>query len=101
MLKLARKNELEKIKRISFKINKLLSKFFLDCNILLVDFKLEFGKLGKDLLLADEISPDNCRLIDIKSKKSLDKDVYRENKGDLLLAYKKVYNRIKRKNKIV
>ena len=101
MLKLARKNELEKIKRIFLKINRLLSKFFLDCNILLVDFKLEFGRLGKDLLLADEISPDNCRLVDIKSKKSLDKDVFRDNKGDLLLAYKKVYNRIRRKNKSV
>ncbi len=99
MLNLAKKNDMEKITKMAFKINKLLINFFLEIKIVLIDFKLEFGRLGNEILLADEISPDNCRLHDMVSKSSLDKDVFRENKGDLILAYKKVFNRIRRKSK--
>ena len=97
LLNLATRKEIQKIRRISLRINELLIKYFKAINITLVDFKLEFGKLNSEILLADEVSPDNCRLIDIKSKKSLDKDLFRENKGNLTEAYKIVYNRIKRK----
>ena len=72
-------------------------KYFENLNIILVDFKLEFGEHKGEILLADEISPDNCRLWDKKTRASLDKDVFRNNEGDLLVQYKKVYARIKRK----
>ena len=78
------------IKFLALKINVLLSAFFDKTSILLVDFKLEFGKYNNKILLADEISPDSCRLWDKKSKKSFDKDLFRENKGDLIKAYKKI-----------
>jgi len=82
--------ELKRIKFLALKINVLLSAFFDKTSILLVDFKLEFGKYNNKILLADEISPDSCRLWDKKSKKSFDKDLFRENKGDLIKAYKKI-----------
>jgi len=82
--------ELKRIKFLALKINVLLSSFFDKTSILLVDFKLEFGKYNNKILLADEISPDSCRLWDKKSKTSFDKDLFRENKGDLIKAYKKI-----------
>ena len=91
--------ELEKIKTVSLNINNILTKIFLDVNIKLVDFKLEFGKLQNNqqldsLLLADEISPDTCRLWDVLTKKRLDKDCYRLNIGNLIEAYEEVAQRL-------
>ena len=96
-LKLCNENDLKKVKKIAIKINFLLTKYFNDIKINLIDFKLEFGKYKNQILLADEISPDSCRLWDKSSKKSLDKDLFRENKGDLLEAYTDVLKRIKKK----
>ena len=96
-LKLCNENDLKKVKKIAIKINFLLTKYFNDIKINLIDFKLEFGKYKNHILLADEISPDSCRLWDKSSKKSLDKDLFRENKGDLLEAYTDVLKRIKKK----
>ena len=96
-LKLCNENDLKKVKKIAIKINFLLIKYFNDIKINLIDFKLEFGKYKNHILLADEISPDSCRLWDKSSKKSLDKDLFRENKGDLLEAYTDVLKRIKKK----
>ena len=93
-LKLASKDELEDIENKTILINKLLSNYFNDLNIDLVDFKLEYGKLENNLILADEISPDNCRLWDKDTKQSLDKDLYRNNTGNILTAYKEVLKRI-------
>ena len=101
VLNLCTKNKLDKIKKIAYKVNNLLINFFNNINIILIDFKLEFGEFKGNIILADEISPDNCRLWDKKTKNSLDKDIFRDNKGDLLQEYNKVYKRIKRKYKYV
>jgi len=95
LLKLANKKDIEKIKKIGLKINKLLLKYFKKINFVLVDYKMEFGFLKKDVILADEISPDSCRLWDVKTKLSFDKDIFRENKGDLLKSYLEVLKRLK------
>ena len=99
-LKLASITEINKIKRISIKINNLLSKLFLEANIILVDFKLEYGWYKNDILLADEISPDSCRLWDKKLKSSLDKDLFRQNKGGLIEAYENIFNKLNRKRNV-
>ena len=81
--------EIKKIDRMTLQINKHLKDLFLKKNIILVDFKIEFGRLSsnpKKIVLADEISPDSCRLWDRKSKQKLDKDVFRRNLGSLLSA---------------
>ena len=70
-------------------------KYFKKVNFLLIDYKMEFGVFKKDIILADEISPDSCRLWDIKTKSSFDKDVFRENKGDLIKSYLEVLKRLK------
>jgi phosphoribosylaminoimidazole-succinocarboxamide synthase len=93
----ATKTELKKIDKISTKINKILSSLFIKKKIVLVDFKIEFGRLTsnpKKIVLADEISPDSCRLWDKKSKKKLDKDVFRRNLGSLIKAYEEVASRL-------
>ena len=82
-LNIASENELKKIQNITCKINTLLKDFFNKIEVILVDFKLEFGRVNNQIILADEISPDSCRLWDKKTKKSFDKDVFRENKGPL------------------
>ena len=93
----ANRSELKKIDAMSLKINYLLTNLFRKKNIILVDFKIEFGRLAsnsKKIVLADEISPDSCRLWDIKSKQKLDKDVFRRNLGSLMGAYEEVASRL-------
>ena len=93
----ANRSELKKIDTMSLKINSLLTNLFKKKNIILVDFKIEFGRLAsnpKKIVLADEISPDSCRLWDIKSKQKLDKDVFRRNLGSLMGAYEEVASRL-------
>ena len=93
----ANRSELKKIDAMSLKINSLLTNLFKKKNIILVDFKIEFGRLAsnpKKIVLADEISPDSCRLWDIKSKQKLDKDVFRRNLGSLMGAYEEVASRL-------
>ena len=90
-------SELKKIDKMSLQINKHLRNLFLKKNIILVDFKIEFGRLSsnpKKIVLADEISPDSCRLWDKKTNKKLDKDVFRRNLGSLLSAYEEVASRL-------
>ena len=99
MLNIIDLKELEQIKYTTYKINDILKEFFLNIKLTLVDFKLEFGKNSYgDILLADEFSPDNCRLWDLKVKnvrmKSLDKDRFRNDLGDLIEAYSEINNRI-------
>jgi phosphoribosylaminoimidazole-succinocarboxamide synthase len=93
-LKLASKNELSEIRKYALKINSILVKYLNEKNILLPDFKLEFGKLKGSLVLADEISCDTCRFWDRITGKSLDKDVFRFDKGDVVAAYREVAKRI-------
>lgn len=96
LLKLAEPEDVEKMKEIALEVNEVLKAFFASKDILLVDFKLEFGRTADGrLVLADEISPDSCRLWDAKTKKKLDKDVFRFDLGDLKEAYQELLNRLK------
>ena len=94
-LKLATKEEIETIKKYAFKVNEVLSEYFKTLGIRLVDFKLEFGRLEDGtIVLADEISPDTCRLWDIKTNEKLDKDRFRRDMGGVEDAYKEVFKRL-------
>lgn len=87
--------DLDEIRRHAKKINKILKPYFLSKGLNLVDFKLEFGKdLNGNIILIDEISPDNCRFWDVESGESMDKDRFRQQKGGLKLAYETVLERI-------
>ncbi|RLA66977.1 MAG: phosphoribosylaminoimidazolesuccinocarboxamide synthase [Epsilonproteobacteria bacterium] len=92
--------ELDYIRYMARRINSILVDFYLDLNITVVDFKLEFGR-DKDgnIILIDELSPDNFRLWDVKTGDKLDKDRFREGLGGLIEAYKLVLERIKNRNK--
>lgn len=93
-LKLTSPAELKKIKKAALKINQLLFALLAAQGITLVDFKIEFGRQGKSICLGDEISMDSMRLWDKKSGESLDKDVYRFEKGDVMATYNRVAQRI-------
>lgn len=94
-LNLATRAEIDTIKEYSFKINKYLKDFWLGCGVTLVDFKLEFGRLpGGGIVLADEISPDTCRLWDVESAEKLDKDRFRRDMGGVEDAYNNVMKRL-------
>lgn len=94
-LKLCTKEELETIKRLAFKVNEVLCEFFKGINIRLVDFKIEFGRLADgSIVLADEISPDTCRLWDYTTNEKLDKDRFRRDMGGVEDAYKEVFKRL-------
>lgn len=91
--KIATKEEIEKIKSEALKINKILSDYLAAKDITLVDFKIEFGRLPNgEIILADEISPDTCRFWKLGTMDSLDKDVFREEKGSLMESYTKLAN---------
>lgn len=94
-LKLATKEEIETIKKYSFGVNEQLKEFWRECGVTLVDFKLEFGRLsdGK-IVLADEISPDTCRLWDSKTGEKLDKDRFRRDMGGVEEAYNEIMDRL-------
>ena len=98
VFKWASHSEIEEIKQKALTINTLLMKMFYKIDILLVDFKIEFGRYQSDekikVILADEISPDSCRLWDIKPNEKLDKDRFRRNLGGLIEAYKEVATRL-------
>ncbi|MCX6685039.1 MAG: phosphoribosylaminoimidazolesuccinocarboxamide synthase [Methanoregula sp.] len=93
-LKILTPSELKKVKAIALKINNLLIDLLALQDITLVDFKIEFGKQGSNIYLGDEISMDSMRLWDKKTGESLDKDVYRFNKGDVMATYDTVAYRI-------
>lgn len=96
-LKLATREELAYIRDTTLKINELLKEFFLKLNLKLVDFKIEFGKTENgEILLADEISPDSCRLWDVDTNQKYDKDVFRQDIGDLIETYKAVLARMQK-----
>ncbi len=91
----AGREELKTMKETTLKVNELLTSFFSELGIVLVDFKLEFGK-DKDgnIILSDEISPDTCRFWDKQSGEKLDKDRFRKDLGNVLDAYQEIYKRI-------
>lgn len=88
--------ELNKIYEMTAKINDLLKEFFRKQNINLIDFKLEFGRYNGEIVLADEISPDTCRLWDATTGEKLDKDRFRRDLGNVKDAYVEILNRIRR-----
>lgn len=99
LLDITTKEEIEKLQTLAKQINRHLIDFFRNCGIILVDFKLEFGlDFNQKLLLADEISPDTCRLWDEKEqdsqKRILDKDRFRKDLGQVELAYQQVLKRV-------
>jgi len=88
-MNLATKEELDTIRQTTLKINSIISNYVDKKGVTLVDFKLEFGKTTEgEVILADEISPDTCRFWKKGTTESLDKDVYRESKGDLVSTYR-------------
>lgn len=96
-LNVATENQMSKMRAIALKVNDRLKEIFSEMNIDLVDFKVEFGiDSDNELILADEISPDSCRLIDRDTKKSLDKDVFRKGLGALVPVYKEILGRLEK-----
>ena len=92
---LATEEEVETIKRYAFRVNEVLRAFWAQCGVPLVDFKLEFGRLADGtIILADEISPDTCRLWDSATGKKLDKDRFRRDLGGVEDAYAEVMRRL-------
>ena len=90
-LKLATREEIDLIKKYSFAVNDVLKAFWAECGVTLVDFKLEFGKTADGtIVLADEISPDTCRLWDSKTHEKLDKDRFRRDMGGVEDAYAEI-----------
>ena len=94
-LKLAAPEELATIRRYALTVNRLLQELWKGCGVTLVDFKLEFGRLADGtIVLADEISPDTCRLWDAKTGEKLDKDRFRQDLGGVEEAYSRVMERL-------
>lgn len=94
-LNLASQKEIDDIKRMAFQINDLMKSFFGKMNITLVDFKLEFGRIADgSIVLADEISPDTCRLWDKTTGEKLDKDRFRRDLGGVEEAYQEIMRRL-------
>ena len=94
-LKLATREEIEQIKSMAFKVNEVMKQYFDTLNVTLVDFKLEFGKTADGtIVLADEISPDTCRLWDKTTGEKLDKDRFRRDLGGVEEAYQEIMKRV-------
>ena len=94
-MELATKQEMETIRSYALKIDEVLQKFWRGCGVILVDFKLEFGRLPDGtIVLADEISPDTCRLWDAATGKKLDKDRFRQDLGGVEEAYEEIMARL-------
>lgn len=90
----ATREEIDTIAKYAFRVNEVLCKYFLECGIELIDFKIEFGRYHGQIILADEISPDTCRLWDSKTKEKLDKDRFRRDLGNVEGAYQEVFRRL-------
>lgn len=93
-LGLATQEEIDKITEYAFKVNEVLIDYFKAIGIELIDFKIEFGRYKGEIILADEISPDTCRLWDINTREKLDKDRFRRDLGNVEDAYQEVFKRL-------
>jgi phosphoribosylaminoimidazole-succinocarboxamide synthase len=99
-MKLATPEDLAHLREAALKVNEILTGFFSEVGLMLIDFKLEFGRLKSDpsrIVLADEISPDGCRLWDVQSGEKMDKDRFRRDLGGVMEAYEEVLGRIKKR----
>ena len=90
----ATQDEIEQMKELTYKVNDVLKKLFADAGMLLVDYKLEYGRYNGKLILGDEFSPDGCRLWDIETREKLDKDRFRQGLGGVVEAYEEVAHRL-------
>lgn len=90
----ATQEEIDAITKYAFKVNEVLIKYFASIGIELIDFKIEFGRYHGQIILADEISPDTCRLWDVVTREKLDKDRFRRDMGNVEDAYKEVFARL-------
>ena len=90
----ATKEEIDTISKMALRINELMVEFFKECNVDLIDFKIEFGRYKGQIILADEISPDTCRFWDIDTHEKLDKDRFRRDMGGVEEAYAEMMKRI-------
>lgn len=96
-LGLCTREEIEIIKKYAFKVNDFLKSFWKECGVILVDFKIEFGRLSDGtIVLADEISPDTCRLWDSETHEKLDKDRFRRDLGGVEDAYNEIMSRLEK-----
>ncbi|MBQ2390561.1 MAG: phosphoribosylaminoimidazolesuccinocarboxamide synthase [Clostridia bacterium] len=93
-LELATAEEIETIKNYAFRVNEILKEEFLKVGLRLIDFKIEFGRYHGNIILADEISPDTCRLWDVDSGEKMDKDRFRRDLGNVEQAYNEVAARL-------
>ncbi|MCR1839752.1 phosphoribosylaminoimidazolesuccinocarboxamide synthase [Murimonas intestini] len=93
-LDLATREEIDIITKYAFKVNEVLKAYFMEANIELVDFKIEFGRYHGQIILADETSPDTCRLWDATTHEKLDKDRFRRDLGNVEEAYNEVFKRL-------
>jgi phosphoribosylaminoimidazole-succinocarboxamide synthase len=90
----ATQEEIDAISKYAYKVNEVLLKYFASIGIELIDFKIEFGRYHGQIILADEISPDTCRLWDVVTHEKLDKDRFRRDMGNVEDAYKEVFARL-------
>ena len=90
----AEPQHVEKMKELTFAVNGVLKKLFIDAGILLVDYKLEFGLYDGEVMFGDEFTPDGCRLWDVKTREKLDKDRFRQELGGVVESYEAVARRI-------
>jgi phosphoribosylaminoimidazole-succinocarboxamide synthase len=98
MMGAATPKEIQTLKKLALNINKVLQGLFKKTGIELIDFKVEFGKTNKGkIILADEITPDCCRLWDMKTGEKMDKDRFRRDLGNIRESYEEVLNRLKGK----
>ncbi|MDH5545628.1 MAG: phosphoribosylaminoimidazolesuccinocarboxamide synthase [Gammaproteobacteria bacterium] len=86
--------EVAEMKRLTFEVNTVLKKLFADAGLMLVDYKLEFGRFKGKLMLGDEFSPDGCRLWDANTREKMDKDRFRQGLGGVVEAYEAVAQRL-------
>ncbi len=93
-LGLATAEEIAAVKALGRKVNSLLQAYFLAADLVLVDFKLEFGRRGNEIVLGDEVTPDTCRLWDRETRQKLDKDRFRQDLGGVEEAYQEVLRRL-------
>ena len=90
----ASEQEVARMKELTFQVNDVLKKLFSDAGLLLVDYKLEFGRFHGEVVLGDEFTPDGCRLWDAQTREKLDKDRFRQNLGNVIEAYEEVARRL-------
>ncbi len=93
-LELATQEEIDAISKYAFKVNEVMKGYFASLGIELIDFKIEFGRFHGQIILADEVSPDTCRLWDKETHEKLDKDRFRRDLGNVEEAYNEVFKRL-------